>query len=70
MVCLFQLILIQPSYADFINGGFEDTYTPDSTTCSPITGWTQTGYYFNGTGSSNPTNINDINLQPSGGGKH
>lgn len=66
-VCLFQIFFISPTYADFINGGFESAYTPDSTTCSPITGWTQTGYYFNGTGSSNPTSINDINLQSTGG---
>jgi hypothetical protein len=61
------LFFIQPAFADFINGGFESTYTPDSTTCSPITGWTQTGYYFPGTGSSSPTNISDIGLQSSGG---
>lgn len=65
-LCL-QLLFINPSYADFINGGFESTYTPNSTTCSPITGWTQTGYYFNGTGSSSPTSIDAINLQTSGG---
>lgn len=67
LTCLFQFIFVRPVFADFINGGFESTYTPDSTTCSPITGWTQTGYYFNGTGSSNPTSINDINLQTVGG---
>src|SRR4051812_43159370 len=61
------LFFMQPAFADFINGGFESTYTPDSTTCSPITGWTQTGYYFPGTGSSSPTSINDIGLLSSGG---
>lgn len=67
LTCLLQFIFVRPAFADFVNGGFEDAYTPDSTTCSPITGWTQTGYYFNGTGSSNPTSINDINLQTAGG---
>jgi hypothetical protein len=65
--CLLPLILVQPSYADFVNGNFEDPYTPDSTTCSPITGWTSAGYYFNGTGSASPTSISAINLQATGG---
>lgn len=64
---LLPFFFIQPAFADFINGGFESTYTPDNTTCSPITGWTQTGYYFPGTASSSPTSINDIGLLPSGG---
>ncbi len=66
IVCLgsaFLLSLVQFSYADFVNGGFEDTYTPSGgNTHNEITGWTQTGYIFNGTGSSSPTSLVDIDL--------
>ena len=65
-VCILQLFLIQPSYADFINGRFEDTYTPSNTnTFNPINGWTLTGYLFNGNISpATPTSMADINLSP------
>jgi hypothetical protein len=50
--------------ADFINGGFEDPYTPSGTvTSDPITGWTLTGYTFSGSTSTvPPTSISGINL--------
>lgn len=53
--CLLQLFIAQSSHADFINGGFEDTYTPSSSnTYNPINGWTLTGYLFNGNATSIP----------------
>jgi hypothetical protein len=64
--CVLQLFCLQPSYADFINGGFEDTYTPDSSnTHNPITGWTQVGYTFGGAIVVPPGSLNDITLTPS-----
>lgn len=62
---LLSLFFFHTSYADFINGNFEATYTPDLTTFSPITGWTQTGYTFTGAGPTPPaapTSISSINL--------
>jgi hypothetical protein len=60
--------LIIESYADFVNGGFESPYSPDSSTCSPITGWQQQGYRFLGSPSSvPPQSISEINLSVSGG---
>lgn len=67
---LFALLLIplQSSYADFVNGGFEDTYTPSGTSISdPITGWTLTGYTFGGTSAVPPTNFNQLGLTASSG---
>ncbi|HAT7074313.1 TPA: hypothetical protein JAN90_16465, partial [Legionella pneumophila] len=61
--CLFSLI--QPAYADFINGGFEDIYTPSTAnTWNPINGWTLTGYTFvsNPSATIPPTSISQINL--------
>lgn len=62
--CLLQLFFSQTVYADFLNGNFEATYTPDSTTFSPITNWTQTGYTFGGATVVPPTSLNDITLTP------
>jgi len=62
--CILLLFFASPSYADFINGGFEDTYIPSSSnTYNPITGWTLTSYLFNGSASTTPpSNITEINL--------
>jgi uncharacterized repeat protein (TIGR01451 family) len=62
---LLQLSLMSAARADFINGGFERPYSPSGTvTTDPITGWTLTGYTFNGSGSSTtlPTSISGIDL--------
>jgi len=61
--CVLQFSFSIPAFADFVNGGFEDTYTPSSAnTYNPITGWTQTGYLFNGNSVSVPASMADINL--------
>ena len=56
--------MVQSSYADFINGGFEDPYIPSNTnTFNPITGWTLAGYYFLGTTTPIPPHsISEIPL--------
>ena len=56
--------MVQSSYADFINGRFEDPYIPSSTnTFNPITGWTLTGYTFLGTTTPIPPHsISEIPL--------
>jgi hypothetical protein len=64
ITCLLHLSLMTAAKADFINGGFEDPYTPSGTvTSDPITGWTLTGYTFSGSTSTvPPTSISGINL--------
>ncbi len=57
----------QLAYANFINGGFEDTYTPSlSSPNATITGWTSTGYLFTGYAPGltlPPKSLADITLQ-------
>jgi hypothetical protein len=68
LVFLLQLFYSPLTYADFINGGFESAYTPTSSPNSPITGWTQTGYIFNGDTTSPPASFNDLGLTPTANG--
>ena len=64
--CLLQFAFTPASYANFINGGFDDNYIPsNANTFNPINGWTLTGYRFNGNlTTAIPTSLVDINLTP------
>ena len=61
----------QLCFANFVNGGFEDTYTtpyPNTIPYVNINAWTSTGYIFNGYVAGltlPPKSLADIKLVPS-----
>lgn len=61
---VFQMLSMS-SHADFVNGNFEDSY-PNGDPLQPITGWTLTGYLYQGATTVPPTSIADLNLTASG----
>lgn len=69
LVCLSVLGVIHSNalYADFVNGGFEESFTTTSPALT-ITGWTSTGYIFSGYRSGlvlPPKSLDDILLEAS-----